>query len=74
MGKSEIRSHIQLLNLSRKVFKSVSKISYAQFSSNPQVIQSNLKSYIKILHENDCLNRFSIGCRPSDIWCTIFQT
>jgi len=49
MGKSQIKSHIQISNLSRQIFKSFSQISNPHSSSNYRYFKSNLKSNIKSL-------------------------
>jgi len=55
MGKSQIKSHTQISDLSREVFKSFSQTSNLHFSSNPKSFKSNLKSNIS---ENVSVNRF----------------
>jgi len=49
MGKSQIKSHTQISNVSRKIFKSFRHISSLKspLSSNPESFKSNLKSNLK---------------------------
>jgi len=69
---SQLCSDGQISNLSRKVFKSFSQISNLHFFPQIPTSQVTPQTKSQIFHENERVNRFSIGSWHSDVRRTIF--